>query len=65
MILSHPHSGVLITLGDITLQKEEAKKLSSVDEYQNHFNYNGMKKVLCGKPNGKFVPKRILVIQMK
>ena len=53
----------LIRLGDIHLNKENYKNHSHCFQYENYFNYHGIKNALCGNKN--FTPKRILVIQMK
>ena len=57
----------LIILGDIYLNKENKKKTSCCYPTERKFDYHGIKKALCGKvwePH-RFIPKRILVIQMK
>ena len=68
-ILLHDKSLVeLIYLGDIYLNKENDKSRSCCWQTENSFNYHGIEKALCGKINeynGKFTPKRIVVIQMK
>ena len=61
----------LITLGDIWLFKENNKQQSNCLESSSLINYYGIEKALCGKQllnynkNEYFIPKRILVIQMK
>ena len=53
----------LIWLGNICLRKENDKNYSFCQQNENYFDYNGIKKALCGEKY--FTPKRILVIQMK
>ena len=57
----------LIDLGDIRLLKEYWKNESYCWQFEDRFNYHGIKNALCGKTGyGEFfTPKRILVIQMK
>ena len=60
----------LIKLGNIYLYKENRKIVSHCNQYENYFNYHGVKNALCGKEPDEhiemnFTPKRILVIQMK
>ena len=58
----------LISLGNINLQKENTKNQSCCFQHNNGFNYHGIENALCGKTYEKgkrFIPKRILVIQMK
>ena len=62
------HHNCLIDLGKIVLCKENKKNNSYCHQFENNFNYHGIKKALCGKTwiNGNvFKPKRILVIQMQ
>ena len=59
----------LITLSTIGLYKEEMKNDCCCIQ-NNNFDYHGIDNALCGKTlqNDKskyFIPKRILVIQMK
>ena len=55
----------LITIGDIVLTKEKYKNVSCCDQEEDVFDYHGIEKALCGKTfPTKFIPKRILVIQM-
>ena len=63
----------LIELGDIILRKENNKNESCCCQYENFFNYHGIKNALCGKTRyydnewkgERFTSKRILVIQLK
>ena len=58
----------LITLGDIHLFKENDKNQSYCNQDGKTFNYYGIENALRGyqsRYNNKFIPKRILVIQMK
>ena len=60
----------LIFLGDIGLFKEDYKNKSHCYQYEDRFDYHGIKNALCGKEpdeNGwmYFTQKRILVIQME
>ena len=60
----------LIRFGDIWLKKENYKNESYCIQYEDFFNYHGIKKALCGKESKEygrmyFTPKRILVIQME
>ena len=57
----------LITLGHIRLMKENVKEKSWCGQNDEEFDYHGVSKALCGKVYYRdcFVPKRILVIQMK
>ena len=56
----------LIWLGDFYLRKENRKNLSYCEQYEDSFDYHGIKNALCGKvPPEDFTQKRILVIQMK
>ena len=61
-------SSHLISLGDISLHKENKKNESYCWQDEDNFDYHGVEKALCGKTYGNggyFTPKRILVIQMK
>ena len=63
------HDG-LIWLGDISLYKENYKNESCCYQNEDNFDYHGIENALSGKePNENeemsFIPKRILVIQMK
>ena len=53
----------LILLGDIVLAKENWKNQSFCYQDEDHFDYHGIDFALCGKIG--WIPKRILVIQMK
>ena len=60
----------LISFGNIELEKENTKKLSYCWQIEGLVDYHGIEKALCGKTatiycGEKFIPKRILVIQMK
>ena len=56
----------LITLGNIYLYKQNQKSDSCCKQYEERFNYHGIGNALCGKIGlDTFIPKRILVIQMK
>ena len=58
-------SEYLMALGDIYLNKENNKNESYCYQSEDHFNYHGIEKALCGKTGDYFTPKRILVIQME
>ena len=55
----------LIVIGNIVLGKDNNRRMSYCDENEK-FNYHGIEHALCGKKNPqKFIPKRIVVLQMK
>ena len=59
----------LIGLGDMWLGKQEFSDLSNCEQHENHFNFHGIQRALCGRqPNYEgemlFDPQRIIVIQM-
>ena len=61
----------LIRIGHIWLANQSHAKESYCFQFEDAFNYYGIRNALCGKINtefhdGKcFTPKRILVIQLK
>ena len=67
LLFSKSNKDNLISLGDIYLCKENKKHESCCCQYENEFNYHGIKDALCGKTWSfyPFTPKRIVVIQMK
>ena len=56
-------NSALIQFGDICLNKENKKQYSTCEENVNNFDYHGIHKALCGI-YGKFIPERVIVIQM-
>ena len=70
IVLWHSSNDCLITLGDIELCKENWKNKSFCYQFDDYFNYNGIKKALCGKTGSfeknlnPFTPKRIVTLQM-
>ena len=58
-------SSWLIGLGEIELFKENWKNQSRCYQFDDQFDYHGIKNAFCRKTDDKFTPKRILVIQMK
>ena len=57
---------ILIFLDDIVLYKNDVKHKSYCKQKNTLFNYQGIDKALCGKIHPQtFIPKRILVLQMK
>ena len=60
--LKRENDSQLIQIGDIYLYKDISKDESFCEENYDHFKYYGIGNALCG--NEKFIPKRILVIQM-
>ena len=67
VVLFENYSEVLIDFGNVRLFKENYKNKSFCGQDTNWFNYHLMNKALCGKTGKKnpFIPKRIIVIQMK
>ena len=53
----------LISLGDIRICKRDSNKQSMCFQYEKDFNYGDDSSILLGKQT--FIPKRIIVIQMK
>ena len=60
----------LISLGNICLWKQNKKYKSFCFEMNNNFNYHGIRYALTGTEKNEynvmpFIPRRLLVIQMK
>ena len=64
--LYHKSSKPLITIGDISLFKQNEKYKTFCTQHNDIFNYNGIDKAINGKTGqqNRFIPKKILVIQM-
>ena len=58
---------LLINIGDICLCKKEDKHELNCYQDETAFDYHGINNALCGKDfeHEYFIPKKILVIQMK
>ena len=65
---------LLISLGNINLMKCINGISSTVEEYDEHFDYQGISNAICGRTRYEeeeywegehFIPKKITVIQMK
>ena len=57
----------LLKIGDICLMKKEWRNESFCKDFENRFNYHGIKNALCGKSindENDFYLKRFVIIEM-